>query len=101
MAGAMDGTWDCKLQEATDSSGTGAADLTGKTITQLSATDDNKQAVISIDRSELSAGFTHVAAVATPTGGTANLCAVLIVGALNRYKPVASHDLASVNSITD
>lgn len=99
--GNVTGTIDMKLQEATDSSGTSAQDISGKSITQLAATDDNKQAIISIDRSELSSGFTHVKAVVTPTGGTANLVSVLILGAIGRYNPVSSQDLATVAEIVN
>jgi len=53
--GATDATVDAKLQEASDASGTGAADISGKAITQLGATDDNKQAVIRVRADELSA----------------------------------------------
>src|SRR5438552_1384211 len=40
-------TLDAKIQQAQDSSGTGAKDITGKSITQIvKATGDNKQAMM-------------------------------------------------------
>lgn len=44
-------TLDGKLEQATDSSGTSAKDVTGKAITQLTqaGTDSNKQALINVD----------------------------------------------------
>ena len=55
-------TLDAKLEEAKDSSGTGAQDLTGKSITQLTqgGTDSDKQALINVRSEELSADYTHV-----------------------------------------
>ena len=101
LIGAITGTIDAKIQEAKDSGGTGVQDLTGKAITQLSATDDNKQAVISVDRNDLTVDFTHIRCVLTPTGGTTNLGGLVIIGGIARYAPVADHDLASVAEIVN
>lgn len=72
--GTNDGALDVLIQEATDSSGTGAQTLTvhgtDVEITQLGATDDNKLAVVEVTVDALSAGFTHIAADLTVTGGT-------------------------------
>ena len=47
-------TLDAKLQQATDSSGTGVKDITGKAITQIvKATGDNKQVLINVKPEEL------------------------------------------------
>src|SRR4051812_8480273 len=47
-------TIDAKLQQATDSSGTGVKDITGKAITQLvKASNDNNQAQINLRADEL------------------------------------------------
>jgi hypothetical protein len=99
MLGVISGTVDMKLQHATDGSGTGAADISGKAITQIADTGDAGQAVISIDRNEMAATFTHVKAIVTVTGGAVSLGAVLILGAIARYKPIEDHDLASVAEI--
>ena len=47
-------TVDAKIQQASDSSGTGAKDVTGKAITQLvKASNDNDQALINLDAGDL------------------------------------------------
>ena len=98
--GATDTTVDVKLQEATDSSGTGAADISGKAVTQLGATDDNKQVIIEVDASELSDGFDYVACLVTSGNGTlgADTCVIAISGD-SRYKPASGYDLATVAQI--
>lgn len=99
MAGAITGTIDGKLTESTDGSGGSEADITGKAITQLSATDDNKQGIINIHESELSAGFDFVRLVLTPTGGTTNLAGAIILGGDASHEPASDNDLASVAEI--
>jgi hypothetical protein len=83
-------TVDAKLQQATDSGGTGAKDVTGKAITQLvKATDDNKQAVINCRADELDVNnsFTHVRLSIT-VGTAASLVSGLILGHVPRYDPL-------------
>ena len=48
-------TLDAKLEQASDSTGTGAKDVTGKAITQLTQAggDSNKQAIINLNPDEL------------------------------------------------
>jgi hypothetical protein len=57
-------TVDAKFQQATDSSGTGAKDVAGSAITQLTkaGTDDNKQVWINLrsDRLDKNNAFTHI-----------------------------------------
>lgn len=98
--GATDTTVDALVREATDDQGTDEQDLTGKAITQLAGTDDNKQAIIEVDASELSDGFTHVSLDITVGDGTtgANVSAVALVGHA-RYQPASDNDLASVVQI--
>jgi hypothetical protein len=93
--GATDTTVDIKLQSATADDGTGAADISGKAATQLTATDDNKQVVIEITAEEMPANTGYCAAVVTAGDGTSGalVCAVGL-GTVARYAPV-SH-LASV-----
>lgn len=80
-----------KLQEATDSSGTDAADITDKTGT-FTADDDDSAMVIEVGTSELSDGFTHVTVVATPDTAAAELSSVAIQ--VTPYSlPVANSDL--------
>lgn len=93
-------TVDFKLQEATDSSGTGAADISGKSITQLTqaGTDDNKQAIIEINASELTEGYPYVAAVMTVGTAASDAAAICLAGGA-RFKPASDFDLSSVDEI--
>lgn len=104
MAGTLGttATFDAKLQQATDSSGTSAKDISGKAITQFTkaGSDDDKQAVINCRADELdhTNSFTYVALVITPA---TNDCdgAGLILGFDANYEPET--DLASVDEIVD
>ena len=91
-------TLDAKLEQATDSSGTGAKDITGKAITQLvKATNDDDQAVISIKQTDLDVAndFTHFRV--TMTVGTATSDASAHVFAADfRHGDGTDNDLASV-----
>lgn len=100
MAGTLgtSATLDAKLVEATDSSGTGAQDLSGKAITQLTqaGSDSDKQAIINLRADEMSDGFTHAALVITVATASSDAGAVLIGGDA-RIEPLA--DLSSVDEI--
>ncbi len=97
--GATDITVDAKVREAQDASATGEQDLSGKAITQLSATDDNKQVVIEVTAEELSAGFTHLSLDVIVGDGTAGAyVSVVALADVSRYKPDTG-DLASVAEI--
>jgi len=104
MVGALgtSATVDFKLQQATDSSGTGAKDISGKAITQLTqaGTDDDKQAVINVNGADLDVAndFDHVAMVLTTATATSDSGAVLL-GMRPRYGPASDYDLASVDEI--
>lgn len=104
MAGTLgsSATVDAKLVQATDSSGTGAKDITGKAITQLTeaGTDSDKQAIINLRREELDINndFTHFALSVTVGVATSDV-AGLIVGTGARYAPASLNDLASVDEI--
>ena len=95
MATVMVGTMgtgapaDAKLQQAPDAAGTGAKDVTGKAITQLTeaGTDSDKQAIIECRSDELDVNnsFTHVRL--SVTIGTAACDAGAIVhGVAARYQ---------------
>lgn len=84
-------TLDAKVRQATDASGTGVKDITGKAITQLTqaGTDSDKQVIINVDADDLdrAGGFTHIVlsmtvGVATSDAGGA------IYGVQARYQPV-------------
>ena len=91
-------TVDAKIEEATDSSGTGVQDLTGKAITQLTqaGTDSDKQAIINVFSADLTATFTHVRLTVTVAVATSDVGAV-VFGFDPRYEP--GTDLTSVDEI--
>ncbi len=95
-------TLDAKLEQAQDSGGTGAKDITGKAITQLTqaGTDDNKQAVINCRGEELdtAGGFSFVRLSMTLGTAGADLGAI-VIGQGARYAPATDNDLASVDEI--
>lgn len=95
-------TLDMKIQQATDSSGTGAKDITGKSITQLTqaGTDSDKQAIINLraDELDVAGDFTHAAIVLTTAVATSDSAAVML-GRRARYQPASDNDLASVDEI--
>jgi hypothetical protein len=85
-------TLDAKLQQAKDSSGTGAKDITGKAITQwLQATADksNKQASIGVRVADLDVAndFTHVRLSVT-VAVAASLVSACLIGVGNRRGPI-------------
>jgi hypothetical protein len=79
-------TVDAKLRQATDSSGTGVKDITGKAATQLTdaGTDDNKQVIINVSASELDIAnsFTHIVLSVTGSAKTAAVATFEIETAL-------------------
>jgi hypothetical protein len=85
-------TVDAKLQQATDSSGTGAKDITGKAITQLlAAGGNNRQALINMKEADLDTegGFRYVRLSVT-VGTAATLIQAALYGALPHYLPVSN-----------
>lgn len=86
-------TVDAKLEQATDSSGTGAKDITGKSITQLTdaGSDSDKQAVINCrgDELDVAGGFDHVRLSLTTAVATSD-SAGFIFGLDARYQPAAA-----------
>ena len=84
LAGTLgtNATVDAKIQEATDASGTGAKDITGKAITQMTqaGTDQSDtQAIINLEADELDAanGFTHVQFSITVGTATSDIAGVV------------------------
>ena len=102
MVGAMVATAlaDFKLQQATDSSGTGVKDITGKLITQLTAagSDDDKQAIINCraDELDIDNDFDHIRMVFVLTTAGADSGAIMLAGP-SRYEVAA--DQAGVAEI--
>ncbi len=101
LLGAVDAAITAKLREATDSSGTGAQDLTGKAMTALGASDDNKQVVFNLKAEELSvnSGYTHAALSVTIANGATNILGALALGMHPRFGPASDDDLVSVAEI--
>ena len=94
-------TLDAKLQQATDASGTGAKDVTGKAITQIvKATGDNKQALINLrpDDLDVTNGYAYVrlsltvAVAASPT-------AAQVLGFNPRFAPGDASNQAAVAQV--
>ena len=91
-------TVDAKLQQALDSSGTGAKDISGKAITQIvKATGDNKQALINLKPEELDTlnGFGFVR-VALTVGVAASITGAQLLGVNPRFAPADSGNQAAV-----
>jgi hypothetical protein len=85
-------TVDAKLQQATDSGGTGVKDVTGKAITQIvKASGDNKQAIINCKGSDLDVegGFRYVRLSLT-VGTAASIISAALFGAMPRMAPVTN-----------
>lgn len=100
MAGTLGtaATLAAKLEQATDGSGSGAKDITGKAITTLvKATNDDDQAVINLKQSELDIenDFTHFRLTATVAVATSDFSAV-VLGSAFRHGDGSDNDLASV-----
>lgn len=95
-------TVDAKLEQASDSSGTGAKDITGKAITQLTeaGTDSDKQAIINLaaDELDLANNFTHFRLSVTVATATSDLGAI-VLGVNPRFAPASDNDASSVDEI--
>jgi hypothetical protein len=92
------GTIDAKLRQATDSSGTGAKDITGKAITQIvKASGDNKQVIIECRDTDLDTnnGFAFVALSVT-VGTAASLLSAQLLGCLPLFAPASASNQAGV-----
>lgn len=98
VLGVIDATVDFKLQEAATAGGS-YSDISGKAITQLTGSDDNKQAVICLKSEELSTGMRFVKAVATVGSGSSSLICVVGLGMKPRFGPANDNDLSTVAEI--
>jgi hypothetical protein len=95
-------TLNAKFQQASDSGGTGAKDVTGAAITALTqaGTDDNKQALINLDQGSLdfNNGFRYVRL--SVTLGTAGAdAAAFVLGLDPRNGAANAGDIAAVDEI--
>ncbi len=95
-------TLDAKIEQATDSSGTGAKDVTGKAITQMTqaGTDSDKQAIINVKQSDLDIAnsFTHLRLTVTVATASSDAGAVLL-GFDPAYGAASDYDAATVDEI--
>lgn len=102
---ASSSTVDAKLQQATDNSGTGAKDVSGTSITQLTeaGTDDNKVVVINADSAEFDTNndFEFCRLLITPATAASLISGVLIGGGGLRYSNTADIDHSSVDEIVN
>lgn len=95
-------TLDAKIEQASDGSGTGAKDLSGSDITQLTqaGTDSDKQALIQFRADDLDVdnSFTHVRLSITVATATSDAGGVLL-GFGPRYGPASDSDASTVDEI--
>jgi hypothetical protein len=94
-------TVDAKLQQATDSSGTGVKDVTGKAITQIvKASGDNKQAIINLRAEELdtNGGFGYFRLSIT-VGTATSLITAEVWGGVAKNLPASAQNQAGVVQI--
>jgi hypothetical protein len=94
-------TVDAKLQQASDSSGTGAKDVTGKAIVQLlAAGGNNVQALINVNSDELDTanGFGYVQLSVT-VGAAATETSAVVLGGNARYEPASAFNQVGVVQI--
>ncbi|MFO0929154.1 MAG: hypothetical protein U0736_19380 [Gemmataceae bacterium] len=98
LVGTIDSTVDFKLQESADGS-TGWADISGKGITQLTATDDNKQVLVNLKAEELSTGKRYVRGLATLGNGTSQALCAVALGVKPRFGPASDDKAATLAQI--
>lgn len=95
LAGAIDANLNAKLQESTDNSS--FSDVTGKAMTQLTGTDDNKQVAFIIKGSELTKRYVRLSI--TSTAGTTNIVGSVGFGINPKSNVGTSLDLSTLAQI--
>jgi hypothetical protein len=90
ITGALGGTLDVAIWQATNAAGAGAKTITGKAITQLTAADDYDKVCIELQTEELDVdgGFDHIRV--QTTSSAVNVFAVQVYGVVPRYPPGTS-----------
>lgn len=94
-------TVDAKLRQATDASGTGAKDITGKAITQIvKASGDNKQVILEARGDDLDGnnGYAFVALSVT-VGTAASIVSAAVIGNNPRFLPASAFNQAAVTQL--
>ncbi len=94
---AASSTLDAKLQESVNGT-SGWQDITGKSMTQMVNTDDNKQVVFNIKAEELSAGYRYVKLLLTPSAHSI-LASAVVLGMKPAIGPANDNDISSVAQI--
>lgn len=96
-------SYDAKIEQAQDDTGTGAKDLEGLAITQLTQAGvdaSGSKAVLELygEDLDLENAFTHVRVSVTTAGGAIDHSAV-VLGMKGRYGPASDYDVDSVVEI--
>jgi hypothetical protein len=94
-------TIDAKLRQATDTSGTGAKDVAGKSIAQIvKASGDNVQALLEMRAEDLDVnnGYGFVALSVT-VGTAASQLSAALIGSSARYSPASAFNQTAVKQI--
>lgn len=90
-------TVDAKWQSATDSSGTGAADIAAGQLTQIvKASGDNKQAIMNLDVNKLPDRTKRFVRLVLTVGTATSDAGAVVLGMDARHKPATDFDPASV-----
>ncbi len=97
--GSVDNTVDCLVRESTNTSDGGGQTLSGKTATQLVASDDNKIVMISVKSEEMSNGYRYLRGRMTVGNGTTNIIGAIALGLRPRFAPASDDKLAAVAQI--
>jgi len=96
---AATSTLDAKFEQATDSSGTGAKDVSGSDITQLTQAggDSDKQVIIDVDAANLDIANDFNYVRLSITGATANVdLSAILTGQVHAYGKAEDYNNASV-----
>ena len=91
--GNMTGTLDMQVVQAQDGAGTGSKNIANAVITQLGASDDNKQVLVEVEvrKLDINNGFHFVAITLTEAGSSAQLADAFFFGINPGNAPVTQH----------
>ncbi len=89
MADVVGTSLDAKIQQATDNAGTGAKDISGLALTQITSDNEGGNIECYADSLDLDNDYDHIAVTYTSVGGTAVSSAVIVSCDQERYSPLA------------